>query len=180
METKRLFIGTFIDSYLFKNKYEELQQNFNECCGGKWVEPNNLHFTYQFLGDVEAKLIPVIKSSLADCLVEYNSNLKFKGIFALPKPSFPRVLYVKIINDDQKVINIQKKMEKIMTANDFQPETRVFIPHVTLLRIKQFERYKFVQMVEDFKFYEIGDMRQFKIDLIESQLTKEGPIYNII
>ncbi|MBI5325436.1 MAG: RNA 2',3'-cyclic phosphodiesterase [Ignavibacteriae bacterium] len=180
MGTKRLFIGTYINSDLFLDKYEEIQLKFKVCCTGKWVEPVNMHFTYLFLGDVDENIIPEIKKSLNNFLIEYNSKIIIKGISVLPKLSFPRILFVKIINNDLLLLKLQKQMEKIMTEYDYQPENREYLPHVTLLRIKEFDRHKFAGTVESFKSYDFGEMEKFKISLIESKLTKEGPIYSII
>jgi 2'-5' RNA ligase len=180
METKRLFIGTFVDEHLFGNKYEEVQQDFRDCCGGKWVETENLHFTYQFLGDVDTGLITEIKNKLKDYLIEYKSKLIIRGLSALPKLKFPRIIFAKIRNDDHLVLNVQKQIEAIMTNLDFQPDKRDYIPHLTLLRVKYFDRNQFVPAIEKYGDFEFGIMNSFRIDLIESILTKEGPIYKKI
>lgn len=180
METKRLFIGTFVNNSLFESKYKSIRNDFDHCCSGKWVEMSNLHFTYQFLGDVESGNIAEIKNSLKDFLINYDSKLIIRGLGALPKPNFPKVLYVKVQNEVELVINLQKKIEDVMLSWGFQPENRAFTPHITLLRIKKFERNQFIETIEKYKNYEIGEMKNFSINIIESQLTKYGPVYKKI
>lgn len=177
METKRLFIGTFINNSLFESKYKSIRNDFEHNCSGKWVGMNNLHFTYQFLGDVEAGSIAEIINSLKDFLINYDSKLIIKGLSALPKPDFPKVLYAKVQNEGDLVINIQKQIENVLISWGFQPENRAFTPHITLLRIKKFERNKFIESIKKYKDFEIGVMDRFKIDIIESELTKYGSIY---
>lgn len=180
VETKRLFIGTFIDTSLFESKFKLIHYDFDACCGGKWVELNNLHFTYQFLGDVETKIIPELRNSLKDYLINYESKLIISGLSALPKLNFPKILYVKVQNEDDLVINTQKQIENVLISWGFQPENRAFTPHITLLRIKQFERNKFIETINKYKDFEIGVMDRFKIAIVESELTKYGPIYRKI
>ena len=57
MKTHRLFLGTFIDQHIFKDIYDEIYNDFDGPEGGKWVEAQNLHFTYKFIGDVVLKFI---------------------------------------------------------------------------------------------------------------------------
>lgn len=178
METKRLFIGTFINNSLFESKYKSIRNDFEQCCNGKWVEMSNLHFTYQFLGDVDTGNITEIRNSLKDFLINYDSKLIIKGLSALPKLNFPKVLYVKVENE--VVINIQKQVESVLISWGFQPENRAYTPHITLLRIKKFERNQFIETIEKYKDFEIGEMNNFSINIIESQLTKYGPIYKKI
>ncbi|OGU18269.1 MAG: 2'-5' RNA ligase [Ignavibacteria bacterium GWB2_35_12] len=180
METKRLFIGTFVAPSLFESKFKSVQYDFDTCCSGKWVELNNLHFTYQFLGNVETSQIDEFRNSLKDYLIDYQSKLSIKGLSVLPKPNFPKVLYMKIQNDDGIVLSAQKKMENILVSHGYKPEKRAFTPHVTLLRIKQFERNRFIETITKYQDFEIGIMDSFRIDMIESQLTKYGPIYRKI
>jgi len=180
METKRIFIGTFVDTSMFESKFKSIKDDFDACCSGNWVEINNLHFTYQFLGDVESKNIPELKKSIEEYLIKYDSKLIIKGLSALPKTNFPKVLYVKIQNDDGIILKAHKQIDMNLATHGYQPEKRAFTPHVTLLRIKEFERNKFIETIDKYAEFEIGVMNSFSIDLIESQLTKYGPIYKRI
>ena len=57
MQTKRLFTGTYIDKEIFEDIYEDMLEDFKGITTGKWVEPENLHFTYHFIGDFETDKI---------------------------------------------------------------------------------------------------------------------------
>jgi 2'-5' RNA ligase len=180
MKTKRLFIGTFIAPSLFENVYKQIQDDFNTCCSGKWVEPVNLHFTYQFLGDVDESFVPEVQNGISEYLKNYDSELVIKDISALPKPAYPRVLYVNVIDKNGIVKKTQKLIESALLDLGFQPELREYLPHVTLMRIKQSYKHRFGDILEKYRDFKIGTMPSFGIDLIESVLTESGPIYKKI
>ncbi len=177
MKTKRLFIGTFIDSSLFDNVYKQIQDDFNTCSSGKWVETVNLHFTYQFLGDVDESFVPEVKEGIGQYLADYDSEIIIKDLSALPKPLYPKVLYVNVLEKNGKVRKTQKLIESALMDLGFQPEMREYLPHVTLMRVKQSFKRCFGMMLEKYKDFEIGKMKSFSIDLVESVLTESGPVY---
>ena len=47
--TIRLFTGTYVDDELFRYIYNDIKDDFAGATFGKWVEPDNLHFTYHFI-----------------------------------------------------------------------------------------------------------------------------------
>jgi len=179
MSKKRLFIGTFIDTSLFEPLYKEIKEDFNNACTGKWVETENLHFTYKFLGDVEEKNIPEIKESIQDFLNTYNSSLTLKGLGTFPNPNRPGVLFAKIINPDNVIKDNQRLIDIELAKFGFEKEKRKYAPHLTLRRIKTSTSY-FKDILFDYQNVNMGTMTKFSINLIESRLNNQGPVYNIL
>jgi len=180
MHIKRLFIGTFIDKSQIESIYEKIREDFSSACSGKWVELENLHFTYQFLGDVQENQIPSIKKDLSEYLITYHSKLKIAGLGTFPSPTKPRVLFVKVHNNEGILLSVHKKMDDILIHYGFEIENRKYTPHVTLRRIKQSNPNEFKKILEIYSQFEVGTMQNFEINLIESILTPKGPIYKKI
>lgn len=178
-KTKRLFLGVFIDSDLIDNKYEKIIYDFDNVAFGKWVEKENLHFTVKFLGDVEVDKIQLIKESISEQLNGFESELILKGFGTLPERGQPRVLYIKVDNQDNSLFTAQGIIEDCMSELGFDREARKFTPHITLLRIKSATN-DFRNILGKYKTFELGAMKSYKIELIESRLTPSGPIYSII
>jgi len=179
MQTKRLFVGTFIDTSIIEYYYPSFKEDFDTVSTGKWVELENLHFTYKFLGDVEYDKIEFIQDSLKDLLVRYNSKIILKGLNVFPNPAMPKVLFANIYNRDNKILNIFKEIEKRVISLGFDKEKRKFRPHLTLKRIKSNKR-AFGQILSEYRNIEIGNMNTFSVSLIESELTYKGPIYKVL
>jgi 2'-5' RNA ligase len=177
MAEKRLFIGTFVKRELFDEKYMDLHDEFSAACSGKWVEPSNLHFTYSFLGEVDENLVPDIKESLRDFLGHYKSELVINGLGVFPNPRSPRVLHAEVYNPDKKVFDAQKNISDILKQFGFEPEDRKYTPHVTLCRIKTFRNPAFNDLLDSYRNFNFGKMEGFDINIIESRLRPEGPVY---
>ena len=177
METVRLFIGTYIDNRLILPHYDNIKKDFLEVCGGKWVEPENMHFTYKFIGDVFIPLAQAIKNTLKDTLKTYNNELKLQGMGSFPNQRTPKVLFIKIFNKDNLLRSIYRTIEAKMKPLGFEPEAGRFNPHLTLLRIKSYKSEEFSNLIEQYSTFDYGTMSSFKVSLIKSTLMRTGPIY---
>lgn len=178
--TKRIFIATFIDRTIFEYVLPELQEDFRSSIIGKWVEIENLHFTYKFLGDVEIKKINEIKAELNPYFKEYDFPLKFQGINCFPNQKQPQILYIQAKDTNNNLLKINTEIENCLLAHGFPKEKKSFKPHITLNRIKQFNNIDFIKQIDNYSNYEFGYMEKFKVNLVESKLTNRGPLYNII
>ena len=179
MEVKRLFVATFVTQQLFERHYTSIQEKFNTACNGKWCEINNLHFTYKFLGNVEVEKIPEITDVIREKLIEYPGILKFNGLGVISTPQKPNVLYARVFSPDKSVLDNFIDIERKLTKYGFPREKRKFMPHVSLLRVKGYND-TFPEMFEINKDTYIGKQVKYKINLVASTLTNEGPIYEII
>lgn len=180
MKTKRIFTGTFIDKKLFETAYPELLLNFSQASKGKWVELENLHFTYKFFGDVEIEQIEALRFAMIDVLGEYQNKLVIAGLGCFPNEKRPNVLFVKVQNEDGTLIKIFNQIEDIAEKFGFEREKRHFSPHVTLQRIKFTNNNAFKEAFAKYKDIYIGEMLSFRVNLIESELRPTGPIYSIL
>jgi 2'-5' RNA ligase len=179
MAVKRLFIGTFIDYTLFEPIYNEIVDELGEVVFGKWTEINNLHFTYKFLGNIEIDKIDSLTEALGDSLGLKDSPLKIRGLGCFPTANKPRLVYARVFNPDNSIRKNYESIEKKMGALGFPPEVKFFVPHVTLMRVKS-SLTGFGDKLKSYNNMPIGLMPSYKINLVESSLTNQGPIYNIL
>ena len=179
MDKKRLFIGTFVESQKFIEGYKKIINDFNPYCFGKWVEMENLHFTYQFLGDVENQKIPEVINSVSNLLTKYESSFILKGLDVFPKIQSPKILFVNVINNDRKILEIYRNLDEELHKLGFEKDKKVFKPHLTLQRIKSVND-DFRKILPKYSQVEYAVFHNFSVSLVESQLTQKGPIYKII
>lgn len=178
MTVKRLFIGTRIDSKIFANdKYNDVKIQLKNVCSGKWVETENLHFTYKFLGDVEIHKIKELQHAMNDICIQYTSELEFKGLGVFPNMKNPRVLFVNIINRDNMLKRINSDIEDICLNLGFAKEMKAFKAHLTLMRIKSVEPLVLKESLDEYSDIIFGTMNTFGVNIIESRLLPSGPIY---
>jgi len=152
----------------------------------KLVEPENLHITVKFLGNIPEVLAPKIYNILQKEINEpYFQGKTFtyylKGVGQFNRFS---VLWLKLIGDIQFLQSIKDTIEDLLFERlkiDRDKRTQ-FKPHLTIGRLKKGKiNYKtfdsFKKIIEENKKTELGEFNIDKIRFKKSELTPKGPIY---
>ncbi len=144
----------------------------------KWVEPENIHLTLKFLGEVDDTKADGIKDSLLKIKAEhFSASLSRFGVF--PSESYVRVLWVGL-EPANKIEELHDKIDDALSELGFKPDSR-FQTHVTLGRVKFVKnKREFVSRVRGLKGRGLEFGEPFKIDsfrLKRSTLTPKGPLY---
>ena len=182
MAVKRLFTGSFIDAAIISELYKKIKTDFKNAVTGKWVEENNLHITYKFLGDIEEEKIPAIKEALsekADKALPYEIYPGRPSAFNLKNP---RILFL-TADDRTGILNeLNSFCQKSLSKLGFAPEAKPFNPHITLMRINSFNIKTFGELMEKYKniIDKTGPQTEIRLSLIESILSPSGPVYKVI
>jgi len=181
MGSKRLFLGSFIEYALIEQHYAGIQKEFKNITTGKWVEKQNLHITYKFLGDIDESDAPKIKAALSEHL---DKPLPAELYFGAPSSfniNSPRILFIKIDDRSKATSKLNDFVENKLEAIGYHKEPKPFTPHLTIQRIKSADPTTFKQALEKFKLTQpIGPQTNISLKLIESVLTPSGPIYKAI
>ncbi len=160
----RLFLS--LPATLFD--YEELQDEFNDLILGKWIPPQNLHLTLNFLGTAFERE-SVIQALSGLTLKAEPSDLK--GLSLL---SHNQILYARTANPSLMTLH-----EQIQEALGL-PYEQEFIPHVTLMRIKKIsDQTLFEERLRRYDRMLIGVLHP-KVQLIQSHITPTGAHYSLL
>ncbi len=79
----------------------------------KWVEPQNIHLTLKFLGEIDDNQLSEINNILENIAKErkhFQANVSSAGAF--PKINFPRVIWVGLKEGDQETQDIARYLEE--------------------------------------------------------------------
>ena len=109
-----------------------------ELSGLRWVRPEGVHLTLKFLGETPAERVPAIEGSLAAGLLgtePFRLALGATGTFGGRRG--PRVVWLDITGDVQRLQGLQAAVERAMVGVGFAPEERQYSPHLTLARVPQ-------------------------------------------
>ena len=101
--------------------------------GARWLEPEDYHVTLRFIGDIDARAAEEIVETLGDirrpkALVRFEALSWFGG-------DKPRAIVAKV-KADPALTGLQAEQERRLRRIGLEPETRKFIPHVTLARLR--------------------------------------------
>ena len=170
----RVFVAVEVSDMHVIDSITDFQSKLN--IKAKSVEPNNLHFTLQFLGETPEEMVEKIKLALKT--IKFSIfKVEFKGIGAFPKIKFPRVIW---IGTDEMggngLVNLAKQVQDVLEPLGFTSD-KPFKSHITIFRIKN-KVGDISKELEKFSLYEFGSQEVSSIKLKKSTLTPQGPIYS--
>ncbi|HJZ39301.1 MAG TPA: RNA 2',3'-cyclic phosphodiesterase [Bacteroidales bacterium] len=144
----------------------------------KWVDPDQMHLTLSFLGDTPEEVIPQLVNGLQKPMaghIAFNLILETLGVFKSVHD--PHVIWIGC-RESAPFQQIKKEIDKSLPEYGFEPENRVFSPHLTLGRIKQLrQQNQLIQLITLNKDVIFQQQRIEYIVLYESRLNPEGPGY---
>ncbi len=150
----------------------------------KWVDTHSIHLTLKFLGNVAVDRTGEITRAMGETaqgIPPFQLEIKDLGVF--PNLKRVQVAWVGIRGEVDKLVQLQQRIESNLARLGFTPESRAFTPHLTLARLhnraSSDERQRFGQLIADTKF-EASTIKVDAINLMRSQLTREGAIYSRI
>ena len=143
----------------------------------KIVNPQNIHLTIRFLGDVYSPMIDQIHEEMKK-LVFSPFQIEIKGIGAFPKPAYPRVVWAGIRNGAKELKNVFEQLEPRLRDLGFQSDNKGFSSHLTIARVRSGRnKAKLAELINELMDYDFGTVKSGKFKLIKSDLTPKGPIY---
>ena len=148
----------------------------------KWVDPQSIHLTLKFLGNVPADRIPIVLQAMYDAAVTASSfTLKIDRLGCFPNPKSPRVVWVGLTGDLERLQTLQKNIELYVAPLGFPTEKRPFAPHLTLARVREhatsLQRQALGELIAETQINTNLCLQVNSFDLMRSQLTPSGAIY---
>lgn len=149
----------------------------------KWVEPENLHITLKFLGDLESDAL----QGLADVFAEEASGIREfdlvpHEIRAVPNRRDARMLWAAFLDTDGECGLLAAAAERAGLAAGVAPEERPFRPHSTLVRARKAHRVS-AEAVEAANALLGGAHSLMSVataTVFSSELTQRGPVYTVV
>jgi 2'-5' RNA ligase len=178
----RTFIAVAISSEVRVN-IAQIQAEFRKGDPDvKWVEPENLHLTLKFLGEVgEEKLYGVIEKTRLALSEIFNFKVRLSGLGSFPNPSSPRVVWVGVSQGKDELKKLSQRIEENLSHLGFPKENREFSAHLTIGRVRSpRKRDKLVKKIDELESSDVGEFSVDKVLVMESQLSPKGPTYRII
>jgi len=183
MEQIRSFIAIELPSHVkaelasLEKKLKEGRHHFV-----KWVDPEGIHLTLKFLGNIASTAVPQIVEVITGAAKPFFPlHLQLGDLGAFPNMKRPQVVWVGVEGEVENLCALQKGVDSALSQLGFVPESRSFSPHLTLGRLRDRitlgERQDFAHWissvgVEMDLFFEISDIK-----LMKSQLTPRGAVY---
>jgi len=144
----------------------------------KWVNPEGIHLTIKFLGEVSDNEIAGVCHVVKDVARRHTVfDLAIGQVGSFGGRS-PRVLWVGAGLDSAELLDLQQDLEEQLDQAGWPKEGRKFSGHLTLCRIRNVKAgEKLGTAAERYRDLDLGSIRANSISVYESRLKPEGATY---
>lgn len=146
----------------------------------KWVRPQSIHLTLKFLGNIdEAQTDAVVGAMTQAAKGCATLVLAPSGMGVFPNARRPRVIWVGIGGQLDRLKNLQRALEAQLADLGFPRESRPFKGHLTLGRVKgKIAAPRLQAALADTGKFESDSFEVNQIILFKSQLQPGGAVYS--
>ena len=148
-----------------------------------WPNPDALHLTLKFLGNVNIDKIDTIKACMKKAVKGISTHtLSSSGIGVFPSVKNARVIWSGIRGQTDLLEKIVIRLETFLFEDmGIKKENKRFSPHLTVARVKSpVSPKKMIRLLQEFKEFSSEDFWVSDIQLFQSELTSSGAIYKLI
>ena len=178
----RLFVGIKLPKKERTRIHRAARALRDENLPVRWVDPDNFHVTLKFLGEVRKEHMQAIEDAMTKVAAATKSfATDLSGFGAFPTIRRPGLIWLGV-GANAELRCLKQDLEWALGDVGFEAETRAFHPHVTLGRADvaggagAFRGLDTLMANIDF----VGDVKVRSIDLMRSQISKEGPRYSVV
>jgi 2'-5' RNA ligase len=186
METIRAFIAIELPAEL-RQQLARLQARLKADSQPriKWVNPDSIHLTLKFLGNIPTSDIDLITQAMTDAARRITPfHLETEALGTFPNLKRVQVVWLGLGGEVDKLKRLQQIIETNLTQLGFAAEQRQFKPHLTLARlgkeVSPGECQRLGELIAATRLEAGQNIKVDSINLIRSQLTRGGAIYSRI
>lgn len=146
--------------------------------GARWVEPENLHLSLRFIGEVTGG----IERDIDHALLAIDSpafELSLSGLGFFDRRGKVHAVWAGV-EDGNAVTRLQAKVERALVDIGLEPEHRKYKPHVTLARIKNGKSGEAGRFLESLGGFMSGPFKVDRMTLFLSHLGPGGAHYQVL
>jgi RNA 2',3'-cyclic 3'-phosphodiesterase len=180
-EFVRAFLAFEIEEQTVKKNLIDMQTRATKTGADlKLVEPENIHMTIRFLGDITLNMAEKVFVEMQK--VQFKPfPVQLTGLGVFPSLSYPRVLWAGIAQGAEQLQNVVSQLEPKLQALGFPPDRNPFSPHLTIARVRSAQnKAQLAELVKENSKYDFGSVESRCLRLKRSELTSQGPIYSTL
>jgi 2'-5' RNA ligase len=149
----------------------------------KWVEPENLHVTLLFLGEVDERDLPAVCKAVSEAAAQslaFPMSIERASCFGSPRR--PRTLWVGVGEGTQAICALHDALETpLLELGCYRREERQFTPHLTIGRVRSDRPTdKLAAALAKNAGWQGGETLVREVLVMGSELTPQGPVYTVL
>ena len=180
-ESIRSFLAFDIESDTVLNRLATAQKLLVQTGADlKLVEPQNIHITVRFLGNITPTMAEKIFEEMKK--VPFAPfNVQINGLGAFPDLRYARVVWTGITEGADQLKSVFSQLEPQLRRLGFTPDHKGFSPHLTIARVKSGRnKAQLAEFITENANYDFGAIKAECLRLKKSDLTPNGPIYSTL
>jgi 2'-5' RNA ligase len=149
----------------------------------KWVEPENLHVTLLFLGEVDERDLPDVCKAVADAAgTQAAFTMSVEAVKCFGSPRRPRTVWAGVGEGTQAVVSLHDAIERpLLELGCYRREERLYTPHITLGRVRGAgPADKLAAALAKNAGWQGGETPVREVHVMGSELKPEGPVYTVL
>ncbi len=143
--------------------------------GARWVAPENFHLTLRFIGEVPRSTAADIDDMLAGVRAPA-FDMTLGGVDHFGPLRKARALWVGV-QRNAALQHLHDKIESAVVRAGLPRETRKFVPHITLARIKGETGHHLANFLAGNSLFRAGPIEVDRFVLYASHMGREGSVY---
>jgi len=167
-----------------RDRLVSLQENLGKAGADvKWVEPDNLHLTLLFLGEVDQRELAPVCKAVAEVVAQHAGfPLSIEQAGAFPNARRPRTLWVGVGTGTQEVTALHDALERpLLGLGCYRREERAYSPHLTVGRVKaDHPAEDLTKALAKYATWSAGEAIIREVHVMGSELTPKGPVYTVL
>jgi len=174
----RTFISVNIDNRETLENLVATQKTLNATGADiKTVEPENIHITLKFLGEIPETQVQRVKEKIIE--ISFTPiKLEIEEIGVFPNHRRPRVIWAGVKGEIEQLRQVFKELEEKLQTIGIKKERRRFQPHITIGRVRGGRnRENLLHELLQLQNTRYGEIIVNHISFMKSELTRQGPIY---
>lgn len=142
--------------------------------GARWVPAENMHVTLRFIGHVSDDRVSDIDWALRRVSAPaFSVTLKGIGHFGDKSPD---AVWVGV-EERAPLAHLAQKVDRAVVSAGLDPESRKYIPHVTLARFNRRAKPRLAEFEAQYGLFSAGPFDVTGFTLFESIMGNQGPHY---
>ena len=145
--------------------------------GARWQDADNLHLTLRFVGEVERPQAEDLATALTG-LTFAPFPVRLRGVGHFETKGRPHAVWADV-EPSPALVALHKRVEQACRRAGLDPETRKYVPHVTLARLNRGSG-PIAPWLARQGALSAGPWTAEQFTLYESFLRPDGPIYEVV
>ncbi|MEK6248095.1 MAG: RNA 2',3'-cyclic phosphodiesterase [Planctomycetales bacterium] len=180
MSKLRTFIAVEATAQIKSRAVELIELLAGTLANVKWVEPEEMHWTLKFLGDVDSNDVPALCRAATSAVANLEKfQIRACGSGAFPKVERPRTLWLGVDQGTEPFVALHDAVQQKLQPLGFRTEHRRFKPHLTIGRVRRSPEgiAELGQLVAQYSGFDAGEMQVDQLIVYSSRLKADGPTY---